>query len=114
VDAQSILQKVAQLPVSEGSYKGYGQRHIGAMSQDFHALFPLNENDKALNDADLHGVELAAIKGLNEKVESGKQKAEIQMEELKMESADLKARLEKLEQRMAEKLGGAQGKPMQP
>jgi hypothetical protein len=107
VNQQSVLDKLAQLPIVEWSYKGYSQRHIGPMAQDFHALFPLNENDKALQDADLHGVELAAIKGLNEKVESGAQKTETQMQQLAAENADLKARLEKLEQLMTEKLGGA-------
>ena len=48
---------------SEWSYIGFGQRHIGAMAQDFHAQFPLNEDDKALNDADPHGVALAALNG---------------------------------------------------
>ena len=96
VDAETVLDKVAQLPITEWSYQGYGQRHIGAMAQDFHALFPLNDNDKVLNDADLHGVALAAIKGLNQKLNA--RDAEIQ---------DLKARLEKLEQLVAEKNGGA-------
>lgn len=86
VDTQSVLDRVAQLPITEWSYKGYDQRHIGAMAQDFHTLFPLNSEDKVLNDADLHGVELAAIKGLNEKLER--------------ENAELKARLEKIERRL--------------
>ena len=108
VDAVGILDKVAQLPITEWSYQGYGQRHIGAMAQDFHALFPLNDNEKVLNDADLHGVELAAIQGLNEKVENGKQKAESRMERLEAENAALKARLEKLEQFLSAKNGGGQ------
>jgi hypothetical protein len=69
VNAQSVLDKVSKLPLSEWSYKGYGQRHIGPMAQDFHTLFPLNDNDKTLNDVDLHGVALAAIQGLNQKLE---------------------------------------------
>ncbi|HEV2434433.1 MAG TPA: tail fiber domain-containing protein [Verrucomicrobiae bacterium] len=68
VDDESVLARVAQLRILEWSYKGYSQRHIGAMAQDFHALFPLNNDDKTLNDADLHGVELAAIQGLNQKL----------------------------------------------
>jgi hypothetical protein len=69
VDALAILEKVSHLPIMEWSYKEYPERHIGAIAQDFHALFPLNANDKVLNDADLHGVALAAIKGLNQKLE---------------------------------------------
>ncbi len=100
VDAASVLGKVAQLPVVEWSYKGYPQRHIGAMAQDFHELFPLNDNDKALNDADLHGVELAAIQGLNQKLEARSQK-------LEAENAELKGRLDKLEQLINNQNGGA-------
>jgi hypothetical protein len=101
VDEASILNKVARLPLAEWSYKGYGQRHIGAMAQDFHALFPFNDNDKALNETDLHGVELAAIKGLNEKVEA-------QAGELKAKDAQIQAleqRLDRLESMMAHSSG---------
>jgi hypothetical protein len=52
-------------------------------------------------------VALAAIQGLNEKVEMGKQRAEIEINELKAENAALKARLENLEQLMNSKHGGA-------
>jgi hypothetical protein len=93
VDTVSVLDKVAQLPVFEWSYKGYPQRHIGAMAQDFHQLFPLNDNDKALNDADLHGVELAALKGLNQKLE----KTRAENAELKQQNDSLAARLNDLE-----------------
>jgi hypothetical protein len=41
VDEGSVLDKVCRLPLAEWSYKGYAQRHIGAMAQDFHALFPM-------------------------------------------------------------------------
>jgi hypothetical protein len=68
VDGERVLEKVAKLPLSEWSYIGYAQRHIGPMAQDFHAAFPLNESDTSLNDADLHGVALAAIQGLNQKL----------------------------------------------
>jgi hypothetical protein len=46
VDAQSVLEKVRRLRLAEWSYKGYEERHIGPMAQDFHAAFPLNNNDK--------------------------------------------------------------------
>jgi len=94
VDAVTILDKIAQLPITEWSYQGYGQRHIGAMAQDFHALFPLNDDDKVLNDADLHGVELAAIQGLNQKL--NEKDAEIQA--LKQSVAELKETLTQLTQ----------------
>jgi hypothetical protein len=99
VDAASVLAKVSQLPVVEWSYQGYPQRHIGAMAQDFHQLFPLNTNDKALNDADLHGVELAAIQGLNQKLEAETKTKDAEIEALKQSVADLK----KMVQTLAEK-----------
>ncbi len=94
VNPDSVLQKVARIPINEWSYIGYPQRHIGPMAQDFHAEFPLNADDKALNDADLHGVALAAIQGLNEKVEV--RNAEIA--ELKRELENLKQVVNKLVQ----------------
>ncbi|MFO1488774.1 MAG: hypothetical protein U1F65_09875 [Verrucomicrobiota bacterium] len=96
VNPQSVLEKLTHVPIAEWSYIGFEQRHVGPMAQDFHAQFPLNPNDKVLNDADLHGVALAAIQGLNAKVESGKQK----IETLETENAELKARNESLEARL--------------
>jgi hypothetical protein len=87
VDAQAILDKIAKLPMTEWNYKGYGDRHVGPMAQDFHAAFPFNANDKMINSADEAGVSLAAIQGLNQK-----------LDEKDTEIQDLKARLEKLEQ----------------
>jgi len=103
VNAQSVLNKVSKLPLSEWSYKGYGQRHIGPMAQDFHALFPLNDSDKTLNDVDLHGVALAAIQGLNEKVEA--QTAQLQQKdeairELGKSVAELKELIAKISQKI--------------
>ena len=97
VNQRAVLDKVCELPISEWNYIGYDQRHIGPMAQDFHAAFGLNRSDTSLNDADLHGVALAAIQGLNGKVESGKQKAESRLERLEAENAELKRRLETLE-----------------
>jgi len=96
VDARAVLEKVSQLPIMEWSYKEYPERHIGAMAQDFHALFPLNANDKALNDADLHGVALAAIKGLNQKLEE----RDAEVAELKANNSAMEKRLADLEKSM--------------
>lgn len=92
VDTQSVLEKVARIPINEWSYIGYDQRHIGPMAQDFHAQFPLNPDNKSLNDADLHGVALAAIQGLNKKLEETRK----ENSELKHELAQLKEIVNKL------------------
>jgi hypothetical protein len=66
VNSRQILEKVARLPIREWNYKGYTQRHIGPMAQDFHGAFRLNDNDTSLNTADLHGVTLSAVQGLHQ------------------------------------------------
>ncbi len=98
VDCRVVLKKLARLPVSEWNYKCHAQRHIGPMAQDFHALFPLNDNDRMIDSGDLQGVTAAAIQGLNEKLESGKRKAETQIAELKAENAELRRELAELKQ----------------
>jgi hypothetical protein len=70
VDAQAVLAKVAQLPIDEWRYKAEsGQRHLGPVAQDFYAAFGLGADDKHITTVDEGGVALAAIKGLNAKVE---------------------------------------------
>lgn len=101
VDNSAVLDKIAKLPVVEWNYKGSGQQHIGAMAQNFHTLFPLNDNDKVLNDADLHGVELAAIKGLNEKLQEQNRQKDAEIEALQAKTSQtnfLDKRLRALEQ----------------
>ena len=70
VNAQAVLAKVAQLPIDEWSYKTEnGQRHLGPVAQDFYAAFGLGADDKHITTVDEGGVALAAIKGLNAKVD---------------------------------------------
>jgi hypothetical protein len=92
VSPQQILAKVALLPVTEWNYKtDKGVEHIGPMAQDFHAAFGLNGgDDKHISVVDEGGVALAAVQGLNEKLEA-------QAKEKDVEIADLKARLDALE-----------------
>jgi hypothetical protein len=93
VDPQEVLAKVAALPLTEWQYKATpGQSHLGPMAQDFHAAFGLNGNDdKHIATVDESGVALAAIQGLNQKLEK--------------ENAELKARLDKLERLLQQKAG---------
>jgi hypothetical protein len=97
VDPEAVLDKVSRLPITEWNYKGYSQRHIGAMAQDFHAEFPLNESDTTLNDADLHGVTLAAIQGLNRKLHQ----SEAEMRSLKEQNESLRNEMETLKTAVA-------------
>ena len=70
VDAVSVLEKVAGLPISKWSYKADSPsvRHLGPMAEDFHAAFGLGKTDKGITSVDTSGVALAAIQGLNQKL----------------------------------------------
>ena len=105
VDAKNILAKVAAMPVLTWNYKTQAAaiRHIGPMAQDFKAAFNVGESDTGITTVDEGGVALAAIQGLNQKMEELKN----ELNRKDAENAELMQRLEKLEQLMTEKLGGA-------
>jgi len=104
VNSLDILDKVAGLPITRWDYKeDSGVTHVGPMAQDFFAAFQVGMDDKHISMVDADGVALAAIQGLNEKVEVRSQKAEDQIQELKAENAALKARLDKLEKLLSSK-----------
>ena len=71
VNPQDVLDKVAALSIQTWTYtNNAGVRHLGPVAQDFHAAFGLNgEDDKHIATVDADGVALAAIQGLNLKVE---------------------------------------------
>lgn len=90
VDPEQVLEKVAEMPISVWSYKGTQHVHMGPTAQDFHAAFGLGENDTSIGTVDADGVALAAIKGLN---------AKLQSKDAVIET--LQARLEKIEAMLA-------------
>ncbi len=91
VDSAAMLEKVVALPITEWTYKSdVATRHVGPVAQDFHAAFGVGSSDKSISTVDADGVALAAIQGLNQKLEG-------ELERKETEIADLKARLEKLE-----------------
>ncbi len=72
LDNQQILDKLVELPVTSWNYKDDdgSRRHVGPMAQDFYAAFGLGNDDKTICEMDKDGIAFAAIKGLNQKVES--------------------------------------------
>lgn len=94
VDAEAMLAHVTALPISRWNYKHQpGEEHVGPMAQDFHAAFGTGADDKHISTLDAEGVALAAIQGLNHKVE-----------QLKTENAALREkanRVDELEARLA-------------
>ena len=98
LDAKTILAKVAALPVTDWNYKDdtADKKHIGPMAQDFRAAFDLNGNDeKHISSVGLDegGVALAAIQGLNQKLEE----KDLEIQTLKQQNDSLGQRLNELE-----------------
>ena len=67
------------------------------MAQDFKGAFYPGRDDKVITTLEFDGVELAAIQGLNEKVEVTSQKSDDRIQKLEAENTELKQRLEALE-----------------
>jgi hypothetical protein len=94
INPQSVLAKVAALPISEWKFKSdAGTRHIGPMAQDFYSAFEVGTDDKHIATVDEEGVALAAIQGLNQKLNE----KDAQIEALKQQNDSLAARLNELE-----------------
>jgi hypothetical protein len=74
VDPRTILDRLAQLPVGEWSYKAdAATRHIGPMAQDFKAAFQVGSDDRFIHAVDASGVALASIQGLYSMVREQKE-----------------------------------------
>ena len=107
VSPRDVLAKVSALPISEWQYKSEkagdaeAARHIGPMAQDFSAAFALGRDDKHISVVDEGGVALAAIQGLNEKLDQ----KDAQIRELEKSVAELRSLVNQLSHQTN---GGAQ------
>lgn len=71
IDPMRILDKVVAMPITTWAYKqSIEGKHIGPMAEDFKAAFDLAGDGKSIGTADADGVALAAIQGLNQKLEN--------------------------------------------
>ena len=88
---EDILNRLAALPIQGWRYTNEiaGIRHLGPMAQDFKAAFGLGQDDKLIGFVDEQGVALAAIQGLNQKLNE-------QLKARDEEIAGLKARLDEM------------------
>jgi hypothetical protein len=102
VDSQAILEKLAAMPVQSWNYKWESDTntlHIGPMAQDFKAAFYPGRDDKSISTLEFDGVELAAIQGLNQKIEEQKMdlnSRDARISALEKEILELKAAVKKL------------------
>jgi len=90
VNTRQILERLSCMPIAEWNYKAdpTSVHHIGPTSQDFKLAFGLNgDEDERISVVDAQGIALAAIQGLNEK--------------LNTENAQLRANVVSLETRLA-------------
>jgi len=72
IDAMKVLANVVQLPITIWNYKSQDAaiRHIGPAAQDFFAAFKVGDDNRHITEIDEGGVALAAIQGLNQKLEA--------------------------------------------
>ncbi len=103
ITPSQILEKVAQLPVSEWSYKVDPTiRHVGPVAQDFYSTFNIGTDDKHIAPIDEGGVALAAIQGLNQKLDQTRaENAELKRENdtLAKQLANLATAVKSLQQK---------------
>jgi hypothetical protein len=64
-------------------------RHIGPIAQDFHAAFGYGEDERHIAEVDEGGIALAAIQGLNTKIEEKDAKMESLAAEVKTDRAEI-------------------------
>jgi hypothetical protein len=103
VDASDVLDRVATLPIARWSFTAApGVAHLGPMAQDFHAAFGLGDDPKRLAPMDVQGVALAAIQGLNTKLEAKVAGLAQAMTERDARIAAQQERIAELEERLAQ------------
>ena len=91
VDAREVLARVAALPITRWHYTNdVATSHVGPMAQDFYAAFAVGPDDKHITTIDESGVALAAIQGLNEKLEERLLEKETRIAALERTVAELK------------------------
>jgi len=107
VNPQAVLAKVAAMPITQWVYKAdTGTRHIGPMAQDFYAAFNVGPDERHITTVDEGGVALAAIQGLNAKVEAKDADKDARIQEQSEEIQKMHeqlAALQALVQQLAEK-----------
>jgi len=94
VDADEVLSRVTEMPITSWSYKADGAsvRHIGPMAEDFHSAFGLGVDERHLSPGDVASVALVAVQGLQKELQS----RDARIAQMEQEIADLKKLVEKV------------------
>lgn len=87
VDAAAVLARVVSLPIATWNWKAQDAsiRHMGPMAQDFRAAFGLGASPHGIDAVDADGVALAAIQGLNAKLEAALARRDAEIAALRAE-----------------------------
>ncbi len=99
IDPRDVLDKVMSLSLATWNYRAQDKsiRHLGPTAQDFHSAFGLGENERTIASVDADGVALAAIQGLNRKMEQALTTKDARIKALERQNASLAERVERLE-----------------
>ena len=91
------------MPVEEWNYKAQEDsiRHIGPMAEDFRAAFGVGDFVGRITSTDADGVALAAIQGLNQKLEANLEETRGELDEKQAEIDRLEAELAKHDEQFA-------------
>jgi hypothetical protein len=99
VDSREILDRLITIPIKTWNYiaQDPSVRHIGPMAQDFYAAFGLGDDELRINTINADGIALAAIQGLNKKLETKIRQLESALDTKAQRLRELENRLSALE-----------------
>jgi hypothetical protein len=109
VDTEDVLLKLVKLPVTTWNFIGTDPsiRSMGPMAQDFHAAFGLSgTEDKRINLTDANGVALAAIQGLNAKLERELAERDVRIEQQQKQLEELISKVESMSRQSVQLTNG--------
>lgn len=97
IDPLEVLRKVSELAITRWAFtNSTGVPHIGPVAQEFHAAFGVGADDRHIATVDADGVALAAIQGLNVKLDAALRSREAEVKALRSEVEDLKTLVRQL------------------
>ncbi|MGA2242583.1 MAG: tail fiber domain-containing protein [Verrucomicrobiota bacterium] len=95
VDTVAVLETLAAIPIERWNYqweKDSDVPHLGPMAQDFKGAFYPGRDDKTISTLEFDGVALAAVQGLNRKLEE----KDVEIQALKKSVAELRQMVSQL------------------
>ena len=99
VDSKQILENVTVLPIHWKKDR-HGKPHLGPSARDFNTAFGLGSDDKATSLGDKASVALAAIQGLNQKLENTVKERDARIATLEQSVAELRAMVNTLAEKV--------------